>query len=447
METRAPNSTQELVSVVSVFKHAYETLLPLLTRDPYSFSSIPNHGPASKLSKISRRWLPTGWRRSALVNVSLISASLVVLVGILASSISTKSNFAQAWIFYTSDCRSTATANILLHLLVNVFSAGFGNSSLRPTSQDILGESGVYSAQARTVSKAAAHASKWSRLDPWQCQAIYTDGLCSGLKDHRNVVVVIDGGGWNRSDTWGLSPDRERFWDSVFNGSVADSLWYDAQCTMEGKISEAGPICRTDCTKVLDSPEPWEPRVKASWRLPAGDWHSLPTTSNSSQASTFGNTSTIRWLPITESLGVSHCLAETRDEETCAVALSRVLLLVVVLSVLSKLIISLSAVWIMRSEEPLVTLGDAIAAFICDKEDPTFSGYPTDTFVRRSAKNISAIEEHCSLEAEIWAHEQHRRADAIPKDSWLRNCWFWAFTAVLMATFLAIHQANSRVSK
>ncbi|KAF6785962.1 hypothetical protein CSOJ01_15499 [Colletotrichum sojae] len=546
MAARAPNSAQELNSVVAVFSHGYQALLSILSRDPYYFSPVTSPSSKSESSDTSPRWLPTGWRRPALVNVGLTSASLVILTSTLLYSISMKSNFNQVWAFYTSDCKSTATANTLLHLLINIVSTGlfassnffmqvlnspsmqeikfnhsrgkwldigipswrnafhlhtfklvawifllltslpihllfnssifqinsrygdfhltiaaesflqggsyvlpgaallvatprgFGNGALRPTRQDILTKNAVYSAQLQNVSATAIQASKWSLLDASECQRIYKGNLCTGLQEYRNVVMVAEGDGWKRSETWDLSADGERLWDSTTSASELNSLWYDAQCTMTGELFDNTPICQTDCAGVLRSSESMQPEVSVTrpYILRVQEWHETSTYSNSSPHSTHRIISN-------KPFEISHCLAEKR-ETTCSVALSRPLLLAVVLSVFSKLVISVSVVWIMGADEPLVTLGDAVASFIRDQDEPLIPGYPTDAFVRQNAKHIcSGIETYHSPEREIWRQRKQRRANAVPTSSWVRNCWFWIITVVPIATLLALQVNNS----
>lgn len=550
MEARAQGSAPELISDVAVLDHGYKALLSLLSRNPYSSPSVPSPPPKPEPRKKCRRWLPTGWRRSALVNVGLILVSLLVLIGILAFSVSMKSNFNQAWVFYTSECGSVATTNTLLHLLVNIFSAGlfassnffmqvlnspsmqevkinhsrgkwldigipswrnafclcafkrvawiclfcsslpihllfnssifqigsrfgdfhltiaaesfvqggpyflpgaslvvdtpsigFGNGSLRPALQGILHQNDIYSRQSKNVSIAAAHASKWRRLDASECQKIYTDGLCSGLTEYRNVVLVIEGHGWKRSDIWDLSPERDRFWESLFPRSELNSLWYDAQCTMREGMPWSTRRCRTDCTRILKPSGISDSNIAKPWTLPIQHWPMPSTTLNSSLRSVSGNEPTTGWRS-ERPLEISHCLAEPR-KPICSVALSRPLLLVVALAVFSKLIIGASVVWIMSAEEPLVTLGDAIASFIRDRDAPRFSGYPTQDFVRRNAKHLASRSEADQPPTnEIWMQKEQRRADAVPRVAWVRNSWSWVFTVILIATFLVVQVAE-----
>ncbi|KAL3304340.1 hypothetical protein RB213_013504 [Colletotrichum asianum] len=68
------------------------------------------------------QWLPTGWRRMAIMNVALITISLFVLLGVLICAVSETGDIKQPWRLYEADCGTTAKVNVLLHLLVNIFS-------------------------------------------------------------------------------------------------------------------------------------------------------------------------------------------------------------------------------------------------------------------------------------------------------------------------------------
>ncbi|CAI0644666.1 unnamed protein product [Colletotrichum noveboracense] len=56
------------------------------------------------------------------MNVALITISLFVLLGVLICAVSETGDIKQPWKLYEADCGTTAKVNVLLHLLVNVFS-------------------------------------------------------------------------------------------------------------------------------------------------------------------------------------------------------------------------------------------------------------------------------------------------------------------------------------
>ncbi|EFQ31584.1 uncharacterized protein GLRG_06873 [Colletotrichum graminicola M1.001] len=77
-------------------------------------------------SRRRRLWeqLPSGWRRSATVNVVLLSISLLLPIGILAAAIFSTGDFWQAWMFYEAECKSSSVTatDTGLHLLLNAIS-------------------------------------------------------------------------------------------------------------------------------------------------------------------------------------------------------------------------------------------------------------------------------------------------------------------------------------
>ncbi|KAF6827244.1 hypothetical protein CPLU01_09207 [Colletotrichum plurivorum] len=79
--------------------------------------------------KLSRQWIPSGWRRAALVNIGLLTIPLLSLVGFLAASISATGDVRQSWKFYTAECSRTTAADVFLHLLINGLSTAILASS------------------------------------------------------------------------------------------------------------------------------------------------------------------------------------------------------------------------------------------------------------------------------------------------------------------------------
>lgn len=80
-------------------------------------------------TRLSLQWIPSGWRRAALVNIGLLTISLLVLASLLATSISATGDVKQSWKFYVAECNSTTLADIWLHLLINGLSTAILASS------------------------------------------------------------------------------------------------------------------------------------------------------------------------------------------------------------------------------------------------------------------------------------------------------------------------------
>lgn len=66
--------------------------------------------------------LPDGWRRLAILNVAVISVTLLIMASFLLAAYVASTDFMQVWIFYSSRCTDISAPNILIHLLLNAFS-------------------------------------------------------------------------------------------------------------------------------------------------------------------------------------------------------------------------------------------------------------------------------------------------------------------------------------
>ncbi|KAH9238249.1 hypothetical protein K456DRAFT_1827108, partial [Colletotrichum gloeosporioides 23] len=66
--------------------------------------------------------IPTGWRRLAIIDVVLMSASLLVVASISLAAFIATGDFKQVWTFYTTNFREITTPNTLIHLILNVLS-------------------------------------------------------------------------------------------------------------------------------------------------------------------------------------------------------------------------------------------------------------------------------------------------------------------------------------
>lgn len=274
-----------------------------------------------------------------------------------------------------------------------------GNRSLIPTLHDLRVHS--YAAQEKNVSEIATQASGWQRLDVKTCRSTYSNNLCSGLKKYRNVVVVAEGSGWKRSDLWNFSTTTNDLWEPVIPGATLNSLWFNTQCNMQGSIkgSEYAPLCLTDCIKVLQNATVDADR----WYLDIGAWFDKDG-------------------PVTPNLKVSHCMAEQRATY-CTIAVSKLLLLAVILSIFLKIITCVIVIWKFGSEEPLVTPGDAIASFISTprKRAPVI-GFLTQTTTRQRVRDAD-LEYKTPIAQPLypsqWAKKEHRRTSAIHWEVWL----------------------------
>ncbi|OTA80094.1 hypothetical protein M434DRAFT_86712 [Hypoxylon sp. CO27-5] len=242
------------------------------------------------------------------------------------------------------------------------------------------------SAATKNVSHTALTAGRWERIEIGDCKQEYI--ACSGLKRHRNLVLIIDKpGGW----------------------------------------------CQTSCTQALgayfDYPHTQEEFVGApDWNYPFFNNGTIYMINSSVTATTVnisgvnhtpahGTTLTSGLQPGTFDLSVKYCLAEPIDW-TCHIAISPTLLLAVTLCVIFKTCtaIVVTVVLSRRNQPPLVTLGDAMESFI-KKPDPVTAGMCTigQHDIRRAMirSNVSVVPG-----PRQWQALKRRRGSAIPKSVW-----------------------------
>ncbi|KAH0422667.1 hypothetical protein CcaCcLH18_12692 [Colletotrichum camelliae] len=236
-----------------------------------------------------------------------------------------------------------------------------------------------------SVTKGAKQGSQWHRLTTTECSALYVGSRsdCNGLREYRNVILISKGSGWQRSVLWNLSNSANALWEPVVPSNEINTLWLSTPCTMKGIIVESNPLCKNTCADLGSTLS-----ADGIWQIETFDWYQTPSTAYSPPM-TPNFTDPLGWLtaprwnsslyaaPGNEpkpafgyrdssyNLEIEYCLAEPRDlSSACGVALSKPLLLAVVVSVLIKLIACIVTMHFLGSEEPLVTPGDAIAAFI-----------------------------------------------------------------------------------
>ncbi|KAF0324135.1 hypothetical protein GQ607_008565 [Colletotrichum asianum] len=131
-------------------------------------------------------------------------------------------------------------------------------------------------------------------------------------------------------------------------------------------------------------------------------------------------------------LEIEYCLAEPRDlSEACGVALSKPLLLAVVVSVLIKLIACIATIHFLGSEEPLVTPGDAIASFISKAdvniEQPGFSNLSIFTEAKKKKKDNVAYEQAGPTQ---WVNASRKTGACISSNAWISTYVILVFGVV-----------------
>ncbi|EQB56389.1 hypothetical protein CGLO_03604 [Colletotrichum gloeosporioides Cg-14] len=303
------------------------------------------------------------------------------------------------------------------------------------------------------VSKAAEQGLQWQRLSTTECRALYRGSRsnCKGLREYRNAILVSKGSGWKRSELWNLSNSANALWEPVVPSNEINTLWLSTPCTMKGVIVESNPLCENTCGGIVDTLS-----SSGLWQIRTFDWYEtsstpefppvgwnftdLPSWSmtprwNSTLYAAPGNesTPTFGYRDSSYNLEIDYCLAEPRDlSSACGVALSKPLLLAVVVSVLIKIIACIVTIHFLGSEEPLVTPGDAIASFISKadvKIDQPGSTNPSMfTKVKKRKKSYVAYEHAGPTQ---WVNTPGKTAACISSKAWVSTYAILGFGVVV----------------
>ncbi|KAL0939943.1 uncharacterized protein CTRU02_206553 [Colletotrichum truncatum] len=310
------------------------------------------------------------------------------------------------------------------------------------------------SSERTNVSIAATNASEWSRLDTSTCRTMYTAERCNGLRDYSDVVLVTKGSPWRRSDLWNLSSTAEDLWEPLVPKDETNALWFATQCHMEGTIQENVPLCNNKCNAFMTTES-----TDGPWHMNTSDWYRYPSAAdigggnypwrnestiivsgwNSTLYSASSENITFGFQKSHDTLEISHCLAKPRDlGTTCAVALSKPLLLGVVVSILIKILTCIGILYALGSEESLVTPGDAIASFLSTHDGETNRpGLLTQDMVRKKARNKGKNKESDAAYVQVgprqWVDQHVRRAACVP-----RTAWFGTYSILVFGDVVAI---------
>lgn len=195
--------------------------------------------------------------------------------------------------------------------------------------------------------------SNWDRLSAEDCYHQYAMFKCSGIRSHKDVVVILNEPlGWTRNETWSLQANQTAFWDQLMPSDQRNSLWFFSNCTMFTG-GYAGNTCGCSCLSYPDNKT--NPHTWIFDSLQYGlSWDNRKDSYNNGT------------LLIDHSrLQVSHCWAEP-VEQTCRIGISTTLLLTVVVCVLVKAAAAIAVTWKLsyQPSESLVTIGDALVSFI-----------------------------------------------------------------------------------
>ncbi|KAK7745100.1 hypothetical protein SLS62_009964 [Diatrype stigma] len=246
---------------------------------------------------------------------------------------------------------------------------GYGDQQLMTEYDDDTSET------VRNITTTAREAETWEQLSADDCFMEYIK--CDGLKQHRNLVMIIDQPeGWVRSEGWHLEENETAFWDRYVPPDQPNHLFFDTQCVMVAeRTPSSSVVCMNTCNKAMAglSDNPW----RYSFFDDGGDDSSktdrsslawVNGSSNIQPESSFGGDYDAMYasngmtsgLQSNFRLSVKSCMAQPL-ERVCHIGLSPRLLMGVTLCVVIKTITAIRVTKVLShsGQEPLVTPGDA----------------------------------------------------------------------------------------
>ncbi|KAK2754167.1 hypothetical protein CKAH01_06105 [Colletotrichum kahawae] len=413
----------------------------------------------------------------------LMSASLLLLIGVLIAALSAGGDFLQAFKFYESDCRNAAITNTMLHLFLNILSTiVLASSNFFMQILNSPSRSEVDAAHARggwldigIPSWRNAFRLSRSKLFLWSLLALTSVMIhllfnSSVFQIHSrdgpySVTVMTEEflkGGFNsapyssnftasfkeimaQASSWeriGTNQCGKIYSHDVCTGLMnhgnvaliaetinnshlfdtqtgANVFWYSAHCRMQGLIQNFIPICESNCT--LDTPYYSEP-----WGFEMTSRGQAPYLNPDIPFVPLEWGTQLRKQPPTEKayLNISHCLVQPKTA-SCAVAFSRPLFLAVVLSILLKVVTCIVALQVLGSDEPLVTPGDAIASFISVPNDATPFGLLSRRTVRQRQWDMENKQTNWEpFNPRKWGEKRHFRAKSASGAVWISSYSF-----------------------
>ncbi|KAI1658111.1 hypothetical protein F4813DRAFT_54132 [Daldinia decipiens] len=300
----------------------------------------------------------------------------------------------------------------------------------------------------KNISTTATSAGQWKRLEISECKQEYIN--CSGLKRHRNLVLVIDRpGGWIRDEIWHLMDNQTELWDRYVPADQPNHLFYDAQCFMLAsrnamKVTECVNSCigafgtggnNTVITAYASIPD-WQYSFFDVCGNESVNGTTILGTSELYEGDKMGSTLTSGLQPGATNLSVQYCLADDLDR-VCHIGLSPILLLTVTLCVIFKTFtaIVVTVVLSRQNQAPLVTLGDAMESFI-EKPDPVTAGMCTigQTEIRRSMRSYRSLLLPVPRQ---WNPLQRRRWAVVPLLVWISSYLLFGIGITTCACFFA----------
>ncbi|KAK7965137.1 hypothetical protein PG988_010141 [Apiospora saccharicola] len=302
------------------------------------------------------------------------------------------------------------------------------------------------------ISMTASTASEWIQISPEECYKTYL--YCDGLRNYRDVVVVVDKtGGWRRNEVWQLKDDQAEFWDRMVPADEPNSLWFATQCAQFAfGAGDTGTECGNTCTRALSSsfegtfdkalPQ-WRDGYTWAYRFFHGIEYYFQDYNLQDPFSGY-HPSQNDYNPLNNTyrsgllgdgdLTVKYCLAEP-VERICHVGVSTTLLLAVSVCILIKTAAAVTATCVLggRNHEPLVTTGDAVQSFLC-RPDPVTAR--RCLLGQRDARREEEQAHKRFKGPRQWLAPQHRRWAVVPWPVWATSYVLFAIGISIMATFL-----------
>ncbi|KAK1851082.1 hypothetical protein CCHR01_06310 [Colletotrichum chrysophilum] len=245
---------------------------------------------------------------------------------------------------------------------------GLGNSSLIPDIQPHTDNQSITHAQY--LASTATNAQGWKMMDVSACLGMYTEKSCYGLRDYRDVVIIVEGPGWDDPHLWNSSEAPHQI--SQTATSEKNPVFISTQCRMFGELQDFTPYCRSDCNSIIPNMSPAE----NNWLFNISNWSQLgelnwfrwkaslyPGGENLLGFVSEHGLEHYNWKLGKSTFKISHCMAEPRISD-CSFAVSKPLFLVLIVSIGLKLIVCAIVIWTLGPEESLVTPGDVIASFL-----------------------------------------------------------------------------------
>jgi hypothetical protein len=261
------------------------------------------------------------------------------------------------------------------------------------------------------ISSAAAHAAAWNNISATECRDAYSV-RCSGIQTTRDLVVIVDQpGGWKTHIVFDESRDSEnhtiKSWDTIVPSDLANNLWFSTQCSMAAQTSGGMLECYNACNAALNYSRGY-----------AGESYNITFLERLSNVSDYLRSDLEPFL-------VRYCLQEAWETE-CQLGFSVILFFAVTFCIFVKLLQCIVVTRYFSSADSLVTLGDAIAAFIA-QPDPYTAGYCT--MQRRDAAHWEIGKTH-----ERWHRRSRRAGSAVSSIYWLVT-YAALFTSVSIAIY------------